>query len=621
MNLVTIDFETYYDVGFSLSNLTTEEYIRDDRFQVIGFALKVNEGSTKWYSGSHDELSEVLHSIDWDDAFLLCHNTLFDGGILSMTYGIIPHLYLDTLSMARATNGVDVGGSLGFLAKHYELGEKGTEIIDAKGKRLEDFQPHELHRYGEYCKNDTNLTYKLFKILSKDFPHDEIKLIDMTLRMFTEPVLKVDDGLLIERLQEIKIEKTQLLQGLMTRLECETEEDVRKKLASNKQFAALLEELGVVVPLKESPTTGKQTYALAKTDEGLINLQNHKDTFIQELCRVRLGTKSTIEETRIERFIDIGSRNKGLLPIPLKYYGAHTGRWSGSDKVNFQNLPSRDVKKKALKNAVIAPDGFKVINCDSSQIEARVLVWLSGQDDITEWYREGRDVYCEFASKVYDRPITKNDVTERAVGKTCILGLGFGTGATKLQNVLKLGANVSFEEEECRRLVGIYRDVNNKVVEFWHECNQMLSDLVVWPSGKEPYYLGRPGVLLVTPKGIKLPNGLYITYPRLKLDTSESRPQYVYKSRRGEISVWGGVVTENVVQALARIIVGEQMIHIKDKYRPLLTVHDAVVCVAADGEEEEAKKFIMGIMSTAPEWAKGLPVTCESGSGNNYGDC
>lgn len=621
MNLVTIDFETFYDVGFSLSNLTTEEYIRDDKFQVIGFAVKINEGSTKWYSGSHDELSEVLHSIDWDDAFLLCHNTLFDGGILSMTYGIIPHVYLDTLSMARATNGVDVGGSLGFLAKYYELGEKGTEIIDAKGKRLEDFQPHELHRYGEYCKNDTNLTYKLFKILSKDFPHDEIKLIDMTVRMFTEPVLKVDDGLLIERLREIKTEKTELLRGLMTRLECETEEDVRKKLASNKQFAELLEELGVAVPMKESPTTGKQTYALAKTDAGLINLQNHKDTFIQELCRVRLGTKSTIEETRIERFIDIGSRNKGLLPIPLKYYGAHTGRWSGSDKVNFQNLPSRDVKKKALKNAVMSPDGFKVINCDSSQIEARVLVWLSGQDDITEWYREGRDVYCEFASKVYDRAITKSDFTERAVGKTCILGLGFGTGALKLQNVLKLGANVSFEEEECRRLVSIYRDINNKVVEFWHECNQMLSDLVVWPAGKEPYYLGRPGVLLVTPKGIKLPNGLYITYPRLKLDTSESRPQYVYKSRRGEISVWGGVVTENVVQALARIIVGEQMIQINARYRPLLTVHDAVVCVAANGEEEEAKKFIMGIMSTAPEWAKGLPVTCESGSGDTYGDC
>ena len=617
MNLVTIDFETYYDVGFSLSNLTTEEYIRDDRFQVIGFALKVNEGSTKWYSGSHDELSEVLHSIDWDDAFLLCHNTLFDGGILSMTYGIIPHLYLDTLSMARATNGVDVGGSLGFLAKHYELGEKGTEIIDAKGKRLEDFQPHELHRYGEYCKNDTNLTYKLFKILSKDFPHDEIKLIDMTLRMFTEPVLKVDDGLLIERLQEIKIEKTQLLQGLMTRLECETEEDVRKKLASNKQFAALLEELGVVVPLKESPTTGKQTYALAKTDEGLINLQNHKDTFIQELCRVRLGTKSTIEETRIERFIDIGSRNKGLLPIPLKYYGAHTGRWSGSDKVNFQNLPSRDVKKKALKNAILPPDNHVILNVDSSQIEARILVWLAGQHDQVELYRQGKDVYCDFASRVYKKTINKRNKKERAVGKTCILGLGYGTGHVKLKGVLKLNAGIEVNEIESKRLVKLYREVNHEVVKLWEECDRALRDIASWPADRLPYYLGSGKCLLVEPKGIKLPNGLYITYPDLQLGSDG----YEYKSRRGTISIWGGAVVENVVQALARIVIGEQMIEINEKHRPVLTVHDAVVCVSTKATAQDTLDYVMGIMNTAPTWAKDLPIACEGAFGDTYGDC
>ena len=615
MNLVTIDFETYYDVGFSLSNLTTEEYIRDDRFQVIGFALKVNEGSTKWYSGSHDELSEVLHSIDWDDAFLLCHNTLFDGGILSMTYGIIPHLY--TLSMARATNGVDVGGSLGFLAKHYELGEKGTEIIDAKGKRLEDFQPHELHRYGEYCKNDTNLTYKLFKILSKDFPHDEIKLIDMTLRMFTEPVLKVDDGLLIERLQEIKVEKTQLLQGLMTRLECETEEDVRKKLASNKQFAALLEELGVVVPLKESPTTGKQTYALAKTDEGLINLQNHKDTFIQELCRVRLGTKSTIEETRIERFIDIGSRNKGLLPIPLKYYGAHTGRWSGSDKVNFQNLPSRDVKKKALKNAILPPVDHVILNVDSSQIEARILVWLAGQHDQVELYRQGKDVYCDFASRVYKKTINKRNKKERAVGKTCILGLGYGTGHVKLKGVLKLNAGIEVNEIESKRLVKLYREVNHEVVKLWEECDRALRDIASWPADRLPYYLGSGKCLLVEPKGIKLPNGLYITYPDLQLGSDG----YEYKSRRGTISIWGGAVVENVVQALARIVIGEQMIEINEKHRPVLTVHDAVVCVSTKATAQDTLDYVMGIMNTAPTWAKDLPIACEGAFGDTYGDC
>ena len=622
MNLITIDFETFYDVGFSLSNLTTEEYIRDPKFQVVGFAVKIDDGKTKWYSGTHEELKAELNKIDWENALLVCHNMIFDGAILSFIYNITPKIYLDTLCMARAIHGTNAGGSLAYLSKHYNLGEKGTEVLDAKGKRLEDFQPHELHRYGQYCINDTELTYKLFQILSKDFPHDELKLIDITIRMFTEPLLEVNDGLLITRLEELKIETQELLQGLMARLECEDEESVRKKLASNKQFAELITELGAVVPMKISPTTEKETFALAKTDQGFIDLQGHEDSFIQELCAVRLGTKSTIEKTRIERFLGVGARNKGKLPIPLKYYGAHTGRWSGSDKVNFQNLPSRDARKKTLKQAVVAPYGHKVINCDSSQIEARILVWLSGQEDVTQWYAEGRDVYCEFASKVYNRKITKADKVERAVGKTCILGLGYGTGAKKLQNVLKLAAGVEFDEAECKRLVSVYREMNNKVTDFWRTCENALQDLVYWSKGKEPYYLDEHKTLLVDKEGIKFPNGLYIRYPNIHVDTSESNKRYLYKKRYNmEVTIWGGSVTENVVQALARIVIGEQMIQINEKYRPALTVHDAVVCVLPDEEVETGTKYIENIMSKAPEWAEGLPIACESGVADNYGDC
>lgn len=619
MNLITLDFETFYDVGFSLSNLTTEEYIRDERFQIIGVGIKINDGSTKWYSG--DEVEQALRSIDWSQSVLLCHNTLFDGAILSMIYNIHPAIYFDTLCMARAVNGVDVGGSLAFLAKHYDLGEKGHEVIDAKGKRLEDFQEHELHRYGMYCKNDVELTYNLFNILSKDFPQKELELIDMTLRMYTQPLLEVDDGLLQARLEEVREEKQALLGGLMNRLGCETEEEVRKKLASNKQFAELLTELGVTVPLKISPTTNKETYALAKGDTGFLELCEHEDNFIQELCRVRLGTKSTIEESRIERFLGIGARNKGKLPIPLKYYGAHTGRWAGSDKVNFQNLPSRDVKKKALKNGVVAPLGYKVINCDSSQIEARVLVWLAGQNDVMQWFKEGRDVYSEFASKVYNKPVEDITKQERAVGKTCILGLGYGTGATKLQMTLKLMAGVEIDEEESRRLVKVYRDVNEKVIELWRDCENALHDIASWPHTKKPYYLGQHQCLLVTPDGIKLPNGLFIKYRKLRLDTTETRPRFLYKSRRGEVSIWGGSVVENVVQALARIIVGEQMLEVNKKYRPVLTVHDAAVCVVPEDEVESAQEYIMNVMSTPPDWATVLPVACEASYGDSYGDC
>ena len=622
MQLVTLDFETYYDVGFSLSGLTTEEYIKDPRFQVIGVAIKIDDGVTRWVTGTHHAIKQELDQINWKETILLCHNTQFDGGILSFTFNIIPHIYLDTLSMARAIHGVDAGGSLAALVERYELGAKGTEVVDAKGKRLEDFGIDDLRRYGEYCINDVELTYKLWNVLSKDFPTNELKLIDLTLRMYTEPELQVDDALLLERLSEVQAEKQHLLQGLMSKLQCQTEEEVRAKLASNKQFAEILQELGVIVPMKTSPATGNPTFALAKNDEGFIALTEHEDSFIQELCSVRLGTKSTIEESRIERFIGIGKRNKGMLPIPLKYYGAHTGRWAGSDKVNFQNLPSRDKKKKALKNAVVAPEGYQVINCDSSQIEARVLVWLAGQNDVVKWYEEGRDVYSEFASKVYDRPITKKDATERFVGKTCTLGLGYGTGWSKLQHTLKTsppGAVLS--DDECQRLVRVYRDVNNKVIDLWRESDEALRNMSAWKDNMKPYYLGNHEALLVAERGIKLPNGLYIQYPGLTWDTSEAKSKYIYKSRRGFISIWGGSVVENVVQALARIIVGEQMLKIHEKYRPALTVHDAVVCVVPEAEIDEAMRFIIDIMSTPPEWAKGLPVACEAHHGASYGDC
>ena len=620
MNLITLDFETYYAQDYSLTKLTTEEYIRDKRFEVIGVGVKVGEDKTEWFSGSHIEIQKYLSTLPWNDSALLCHNTMFDGAILAWRFGIKPSLYLDTLSMGRAVHGVDVGGSLASLVERYKLGEKGKEVTEAKGKQITGFTSLELERYGEYCKNDVELTFKLFQVLSSAFPKEELQLIDLTLRMFIHPVLEVDDALLVQRLDELKHEKLKLLGTLKDKLECDNEEAVRKKLASNKQFAELLQTFNVPTPMKESKTTGKETYALAKNDEGFIALTEHEDPFIQQLCAVRLGTKSTIEESRIERFIDVGARNKGRLPIPLKYYGAHTGRWAGSDKVNFQNLPSRDAKKKTLKNAVVAPEGYTVVNCDSSQIEARVLAWLAGQDDVVEQFAKGEDVYSIFATSVYERPISKKDPIERFVGKTCILGLGYGTGSLKLQHTLKTTPpGVVIDENESKRIVDLYREKNDKIIKLWKKADTAIKDIADWGDTK-PYYLGKHRCLTVTQEGIKLPNGLYIRYPSLELNPEKANSGYIYQSRKGPVSLWGGSVVENVVQALARIIVGQQMIKLTERYRPVLTVHDAAVCVVPEDEVDEACAWIVEVMSKPPEWAKGLPVACEAHYGQNYGE-
>lgn len=626
MSFVTLDFETFYDKDFSLSRMTTEEYIRDPRFEVIGVSIKIDDGEPEWFSGTKAEVKAYLDKIDWANSALLCHNMLFDGAILAFTYGIVPAKYFDTLCMARAIHGVDAGGSLKALAERYQLGEKGTEVINALGKYRKDFTPEDLARYGAYCINDVDLTFKLFNVLMSDyFPSSELDLIDMTLRMYTQPVLRINDALLVDRLDEIRHEKATLLRSLMDVLKVDTEEDVRKKLASNPQFAEVLRSFGIEPPMKTSLTTGKETYALAKNDEGFIELSEHDNPVVQHLCAVRLGTKSTIEESRVERFIGIGARNKGLLPIPLKYYGAHTGRWSGLDSVNLQNLPSRDKAKKALKNSIMAPPGHYIINCDSSQIEARVLAWLSGQKDLVEQFARGEDVYSVFASKIYKQPISKANPVERFVGKTCILGLGYGTGAKKLQHTLKTqppGADL--DEEECKEIVGLYRETNDRIPMLWRECDKALKHIMAWPITNKGervnnYYLGKPECVSVEPTGLRLPNGLYIRYLNLSVDPDTNKT--VYDLRKGKVFIWGGAVVENVVQALARIIVGEQMLILKERYRPVLTVHDAAVVIVPDHELNDALAFITQVMSTPPSWAAGLPVACEAKYGRSYGEC
>ena len=621
MSFITVDFESYYAKDFGFKQLTTEEYIRDPRFEVIGVAVQVDDGEPVWFSGGFTATKHWLQQFDWANSAVLAHNTLFDGAILSWLFGITPFVFLDTLSMARAVHGIDAGGSLAKLAERYKIGEKGTEVVEAMGKTRLNFTPEDLAQYGEYCKNDVRLCYKLFFILVTEFPDEELKLIDITIRMYTHPTLYVDRATLEERLGSLNTEKSELLSSLMGRMRCATEEEVRKKLSSNLQFAKVLQDFGVEPPKKVSPTTGKDTWALAKKDEGFITLCESEDVFIQQLCAVRLGTKSTMEEKRIERFIDIGRRNYGRIPIPLKYYGAHTGRWSGTDKINFHNLPSRDAKKKALKRAIVPPDGHKVINSDSSQIEARVLAWLAGQEDVVTQFANGEDVYSLFATKIYDRPISKATPIERFVGKTCILGLGFGTGAAKLQHTLSTtppGAKLS--EAECKTIVDLYRDTNDKIPDLWAEGDQLLNAML---NGKftNPLTFGQHGCVHYDAEGIILPNGLRIRYPNLRRIDKDGKKQIVYDSRKGEVSIWGGTVVENVVQALARIVVGLQMIEIDKHYRVALTVHDAAVVVVPDDEVEAAMTLITGIMSIPPAWAAGLPIACEAKVGATYGDC
>jgi len=627
MNLITIDFETYYDQKYSLTKISTEEYVRHDRYETIGFAYKINDERCVWVTGTNEHIQKVLDTLPWDDSLVLAHNTMFDGAILSWRYGIKPKGWLDTMSMGRALHGVDQSVSLASMALRYGVGEKGTEVMNAVGVGREFFSPDALAKYGAYCRNDVQLTYNIFQMMMQaGFPKGELKLIDLTLSMFIHPVLKLDTEALKAHLADTVAQKKAHLVSALQAVgkqdlavkhilgDEETQAEVRKTLMSNVQFATMLKGLDVEAPTKISPTTGKLTLALAKNDEAFKELLEHEDPRVQALCAARIGTKSTLEETRTQRFMDISKR--GAFPVPLRYYAAHTGRWGGTDSVNLQNLPSRGANAGKLKKAILAPEGYVFIDADSAQIEARTLAWESGQDDLVKAFADGEDVYKIMATAIYGKSEAEITKDERFVGKTTILGAGYGMGGAKFQAQLKtFGAEMS--TDECARIISVYRDRYAKVPLLWRESQEALRCMMRGMTMK----LGKDGLLTVNEKGILLPNGLHIYYNGLAEVIENDKRQFTYQTRNGPNKIYGGKVVENFTQAIARCIIGDQMLKIAKRYKVVLTVHDAIGIVARQEEADEARAYVESCMRWVPSWAEGLPVNCESGMGLSYGDC
>jgi DNA polymerase len=598
MNILTIDFETYYSRDFSLTKSTTEEYVRSDMFEVIGVAVKENDNDAVWFSGSHSEVSDFLSGFDWSNSFALAHNAMFDGAILTWRFDIKPMAWLDTLAMARATDGLDVGNSLAKLVERYGLGKKGTEVLDALGKRRSDFSTSELNAYGGYCKNDVELTYALFHVLVQRFSKSELQLISLTTKMFSEPVLQLNTPLLEQHLMQVQARKEKLLAQCVAN---------KETLMSNPKLAELLIKMGVEPPMKESPANGKLTYAFAKNDEEFKALMEHPDERVQAIIAARLGTKSTLEETRTQRFINISLRGK--MPVPLRYYAAHTGRWGGDDKLNLQNLP----RKSLLKDSIVAPKGYVLIDADSSQIEARIVAWISGQNDLVDAFERKEDVYKIMASAIYNKAEKEIDSQERFVGKTTILGAGYGMGHTKFGIQLKT-FGVEIADEEASRIISVYRQTYPHIPRLWKEANNAIEALRLRKTTTVGH---QPQALSVTEAGFLLPSGLHLNYT----DLQEDDDGYTYKSRRGRIKIYGGKVVENVCQALARCVIGEQMLKISQRYKVALTVHDAVMAVVKEEEKDEALSYIQECMTWRPGWAQTLPLACEIGVGKSYGEC
>lgn len=663
MKILTLDFETYWctKTKYALTKMTQEAYIRDPRFHAHGVGLQIDDGPVVYVK--HEQIPAIFAKIDWDDTAVLGQNTAFDGFILTEIYNVHPKMWLDTKSMFMSVYPHE-RASLKNISKVLNLPSKGEMKTDGI-RYLTDEQQAEL---GEYCKQDVLITKKAWDILKPSVPVHELRLIDETIRWAVEPKLRLDKPLLEEALKEEQEHKAKLLEL------AETDKTI---LASNPKFADLLRSLGVEPPIKVSPTAlkkdknladlveriklydGKLTieaceeqeipwaYAFGKSDVEFKALLDHEDPAVVAAVEARMGVKSTIKETRTERLIGIADR--GTLPIPLIYWGAATGRWSASGGINMQNLP----RGSKLRDAIVAPEGYSLVVCDLSAIEARVLAWVAGQDDVLDTYRNRQDLYCRMASSIYGREITKENKNERQVGKTAVLGAGYGMSWRKFvwyapnkfsfEDAKNMGVNIdwflstgknaqfvkancpSFMDEKlfaahcacCHHIILTYRDFNARIETFWRETTNALLDIY---QDREVQVGAVPGLITTCKEGFRLPRGRFIRYTGLQAVNVGKRMQWSRLTRDDRSGLHGGLVTENLVQGLARHIMADQLLEcLRSGLHPVFTCHDEIVLCELDELAEEALRRLETIMSTPPEWAVGLPLACEGGISKTYG--
>jgi len=644
--IITIDFETYWDSKeYTLSKMTTEEYIRHDKFRAFGACVHVygSDEPIRWFGDT--ELREYFSGIDWGRTAVLAHNAQFDVSIMEWRYNARPCFIFDTLSMARALRGVEVGNSLAKLARDFGLPEKGTAVHSTNGvHELDAALERDL---AEYCKHDVFLCEEIYKRLAHAYPSKELRLIDMTLKMYTRPLLQLDQQMLIKALAEEGNAREQLLQRLGVE---------EAELASNPKFAELLTKLGVVPPTKTSKTTGKTALALAKNDALFQTLLNSEREDIALLCQARLKVKSTTERTRAQRFLDISKR--GALPVPLSYYGAQTGRWTAAkgSAINMQNLK----RGSFLRKAIMAPEGFQLVVGDLSQIEPRVLAWLADYEEMLDIFRAGGDPYAAFGAQMFNIPgLNKESHPDlRQSAKSALLGCGYGLGWASFAAQLlvgflgappqryskefakKLGVDSEYasafvkmagNEEKLleiphtcttpellhhalasKAIIDTYRRTAYPVVAFWSLCETALHRSLV--NGEELVYK-----CITFRKGeIELPNGMKLLYPDLRYEKDDKgRSQAVYGPHATKL--YAGKITNNITQALARIVMTDGMLRVSKKYPIAGTVHDELIAVVPDDEVADAKTWVLAQMTMEPSYMQGIPLDADGGAHRRYG--
>ncbi len=605
MNLITLDFETYFDSEYTLSKMTTEEYIRDPRFKVHMCGVGTAGSGCKSSAVNFFNGFEIFNTYDKDWASkhgFICHHAQFDGLILSHHYNIRPAFWFDTLSMARLVFPHAKSHSLGALAEMLGLQEKTVPYESFKGVR--DLPPDLYNRVAEGCANDVELTYAIFQKLLPYVPAEELRVIDLTIRMFTEPTLRLDTDRLAAYLRQTQAEKERLLLQLGV---------TKAELQSSAKFAALLVSLGVEPPKKPSPSDpGKQIFAFSKTDDGMKELLDHDNETVATLASARLGQKSTLGETRAMRLLSMSDR--GNLCVYLNYCGAHTTRWSGGDSLNWQNF----TRGSEIRKSILAPEGYVLVVIDNAQIECRLVNWQAGQEDVLDKFRNKEDIYSQLASMFYGEHVDKSKPEKRGTGKQIELSCGFRAGADSIKETAKRGTygpSVLLTDAQALAARDLYRSTHPRVVELWK-----YADKIVLPALLAGGHDFMWGPLRVCGKRIYAPNGAALDYSNLHYGDIGGKygPEFYTIARKGPKHMHGGILVQNIVELMSRMLLSGSMLQVAKYYKVVNCTHDELVYLAPEAQGAEALAFGLQVMKTPPAWCQGIPLDAEGGYAVRY---
>lgn len=660
-HVMFLDFETFYDPKdqYTLRVQSPPEYILDRRYETIMCAAAINTGPQRIIDGP--DFGEWIKQYDPAETLTVTYNSLFDNSILAWRYGFVPARMCDTMNLARALKGHELPDlKLSTVGQRLLGREKGKAIHKVAGMRRAQIMadPALWREFGEYCMEDNEQNRGIFKMLYPQLPREEWQLMDMVLRAAVQPQFLLDKELLTSHLHNLRVAKAKLIVNLMpdavdtpalinhyvTYPDAMKEAVKASGIMSPVGFKKALEGLGVAIEYKTSPATGREAPAFAKTDPFMAKLQEHRDFRVQALAAARLGVKSTLEETRCLRLLKIasldwpaipGCPSGALMPIALRYAGAHTQRLSGDWGLNMQNLP----RKSVLRQCLIAPAGHSVVVADLAQIEARLVAWIVGQQDLLDTFsRPGQkgDPYSAFASLVFGYGVDrkKKEVREDGsvwfpfevqgfIGKVGVLGLGYGCGAPKFFLMVETSARlfgipidgsmgVLFDEEFAQQTVDTYRSKYPKISGGWRTLNDHTR--YAWAGNTTERF----GPVVISRGKIEGPGGLAMHYHEPRYDREMG---HVYKYGRFTHRMYGPKMLENIIQFLARIILMNTAIRLRDQgYRFAQQAHDELGFIVPDAQVDAAKKLIYTEFTAPPTWALDLPLDAEVNSGPSYGD-